>query len=325
MTSSRIPRPTKRLRKTTRWESALPTCGVARSTNAALKGSSVLRGERFRPLVVHAQAELGEKASVAEEQAVRVPGEHVARRQRDRERRSFDECDDPAVEGELALDVQGCGIAPFWPSRRIGATMYVRIAEIAPPWFTVPPSGYGGIELVVSLLTENLVEHGHDVTLFRPPGSKTKATLVSPLDAPDPAPRERLVRRLPRPDRVPRRRRLVRRDPRSLGNRRSCAGGPARRSLRRPHPARTVDRTRAPLLLAAPGKDLPGRDQRLPARRLPGSHYAATVHNGIDLESYPYREEKDDYLVYIGRATRQGAAPGDRGSRAKRESLSRCS
>src|SRR5947209_5751930 len=51
----------------------------------------------------------------------------------------------------------------------------VKIAEIAPPWFTVPPSGYGGIELVVSLLTDRLVEHGHDVTLFASGGSHTKA------------------------------------------------------------------------------------------------------------------------------------------------------
>jgi glycosyltransferase involved in cell wall biosynthesis len=30
--------------------------------------------------------------------------------------------------------------------------------------------------------------------------------------------------------------------------------------------------------------------------------YLATVHNGINLNSYPYRENKDDVLVYIGRS-----------------------
>ena len=30
--------------------------------------------------------------------------------------------------------------------------------------------------------------------------------------------------------------------------------------------------------------------------------YLGTVHNGIDLDAYPYREKKDDFLVYIGRA-----------------------
>ena len=64
----------------------------------------------------------------------------------------------------------------------------MRIAEIAPPWFTVPPSAYGGIELVVSQLTDRLVLRGHDVTLFASGGSHTKADLVTPLlDPPDPA------------------------------------------------------------------------------------------------------------------------------------------
>jgi glycosyltransferase involved in cell wall biosynthesis len=30
--------------------------------------------------------------------------------------------------------------------------------------------------------------------------------------------------------------------------------------------------------------------------------YAGTVYNGIDLDAYPFRAEKDDFLVYIGRA-----------------------
>src|SRR2546428_13575064 len=64
----------------------------------------------------------------------------------------------------------------------------MRIAQIAPPWFSVPPSGYGGIELVVALLADGLTERGHDVTLFASGGSHTKASLVSPLvDPPHPA------------------------------------------------------------------------------------------------------------------------------------------
>ena len=35
----------------------------------------------------------------------------------------------------------------------------------------------------------------------------------------------------------------------------------------------------------------------------PDVRYAAMVHNGIDLASYPFRADKDDFLVYIGRAT----------------------
>ena len=57
----------------------------------------------------------------------------------------------------------------------------MRIAVIAPPWYPVPPSGYGGIEWVVSLLADGLTERGHQVTLFAPPGSETGARLVPPL------------------------------------------------------------------------------------------------------------------------------------------------
>ena len=46
----------------------------------------------------------------------------------------------------------------------------MRIAVIAPPWYSVPPSGYGGIEWVVALLADGLTERGHEVTLFAPPG-----------------------------------------------------------------------------------------------------------------------------------------------------------
>lgn len=55
----------------------------------------------------------------------------------------------------------------------------MRIAQIAPVWVPVPPRTHGGTELVVSLLTEELVRRGHDVTLFASGDSRTSAKLVS--------------------------------------------------------------------------------------------------------------------------------------------------
>ena len=55
----------------------------------------------------------------------------------------------------------------------------MRIAVLAPVWFPVPPSGYGGIEWIVALLADGLVDAGHDVTLFASGDSRTKARLVS--------------------------------------------------------------------------------------------------------------------------------------------------
>jgi len=60
----------------------------------------------------------------------------------------------------------------------------VRIAQLATNAERVPPEGYGGTELVVSLLTEGLVARGHDVTLFATGDSDTTAKLVSVTDAP---------------------------------------------------------------------------------------------------------------------------------------------
>ena len=55
----------------------------------------------------------------------------------------------------------------------------MRIAQIAPLWERVPPATYGGIELVVGLLTDELVKRGHDVTLFASGDSITLAKLES--------------------------------------------------------------------------------------------------------------------------------------------------
>ena len=57
-------------------------------------------------------------------------------------------------------------------------TERLRIAVLAPPWFAVPPTGYGGIEWVVSLLADGLVDAGHDVTLFASGDSRTRAKLA---------------------------------------------------------------------------------------------------------------------------------------------------
>lgn len=53
----------------------------------------------------------------------------------------------------------------------------MRIAQVSPLIESVPPKGYGGIERVVSYLTEELVSMGHEVTLFASGDSITEANL----------------------------------------------------------------------------------------------------------------------------------------------------
>lgn len=60
----------------------------------------------------------------------------------------------------------------------------MRIAQLGSNEECVPPPGYGGTELIVSLLTDGLVERGHDVTLFATGNSQTSARLLSVREHP---------------------------------------------------------------------------------------------------------------------------------------------
>jgi len=55
----------------------------------------------------------------------------------------------------------------------------MKIAQVAPLMESVPPRLYGGTERIVSYLTEELVQLGHDVTLFASGDSVTAADLVA--------------------------------------------------------------------------------------------------------------------------------------------------
>lgn len=62
--------------------------------------------------------------------------------------------------------------------------MKPRVAMLAPITHPYPPPSYGPWERVTHDLTEQLVEQGHEVTLFAPRGSTTSATLVETVDRP---------------------------------------------------------------------------------------------------------------------------------------------
>lgn len=66
----------------------------------------------------------------------------------------------------------------------------MRIALVAPPWISVPPTAYGGVEWVVYLLADELVRNGHDVTLYATGDSTSRAEVVSFIDRAEP---ERLL------------------------------------------------------------------------------------------------------------------------------------
>jgi glycosyltransferase involved in cell wall biosynthesis len=180
----------------------------------------------------------------------------------------------------------------------------VRIAVIAPVWFPVPPAGYGGIELVVSLLADGYVDAGHDVTLFASGGSRTKGALVTPMvKPPDPA-------QLGNPwyDAYHAVSSYLRVGDFDVVHDHAGIAGPVCGAMLkgRPPVVHTLhgpwtEQTRMFYGLVSEHVHLVAISDAQRADN-PDVPYAATVHNGIALDAYPYRTDKDDYLVYIGRA-----------------------
>jgi glycosyltransferase involved in cell wall biosynthesis len=182
----------------------------------------------------------------------------------------------------------------------------VKIAEIAPPWYPVPPPGYGGVELVVGELADRLPQFGHDVTLFASGGSRSAARVVSPmLDPPDPAlvgnewvdAQHALAAYL-----------AIQDGSFDVVHDHSGIAGPAFGALLRGHPpvVHTLhgpwsSLARAYYAVVAPHVHLVAisETQRRDNLDVP---CAGVVHNGIDLAAYPFQLVKDDFLVYIGRA-----------------------
>jgi glycosyltransferase involved in cell wall biosynthesis len=180
----------------------------------------------------------------------------------------------------------------------------LKIAIIAPMWFPVPPTGYGGIELVVSLLADGLVDAGHEVTLFASGDSLTKANLSYIYEQ---APSELIGRSLPEI-----RHALAcyeRADEFDIINDHSgipaaALGGavqtPVVHTIHGPLDTHEAQHAYASIAEVSPGVGLISisENQRRPMPDLP---WIATVPNAIDLSLYPSKPHKGDYLLFLGR------------------------
>ncbi|HEX9342820.1 MAG TPA: glycosyltransferase, partial [Actinomycetota bacterium] len=70
------------------------------------------------------------------------------------------------------------------PSHANDASAPLRIAVVAPPWFEVPPEGYGGIEAMCATLVNKLVSRGHEVFLLGAGRDRTRGRFVPVLAEP---------------------------------------------------------------------------------------------------------------------------------------------
>jgi glycosyltransferase involved in cell wall biosynthesis len=184
----------------------------------------------------------------------------------------------------------------------------MRIALIAPPWYTIPPSGYGGIEWVVALLADGLTDRGHDVTLFAAPGSDTRARLVSPLH--EEPPRDaigdpwyeasHIVSVYEHGDEFD-----ILHDHTgpvgvSVGALSDC---PTVHTLHGPFTEQTLMLYRR----VARQHWFVAISESQRSMAPPDLRWAGVVYNGILMERYPLREDKDDFLFFLGRADEEKA------------------
>jgi glycosyltransferase involved in cell wall biosynthesis len=177
----------------------------------------------------------------------------------------------------------------------------MRVAQVAPPWLAVPPKGYGGIEWVVALIADGLVDRGHDVTLFATGDSRTKAKLEYAFaEAPGPkfinSPWHDTVHTL-----------VAYREPERFDL--YHVHSPWSALAAGVHSGRPLVHTRhgsfTPEMRTLYGES---SDQawfvaisEAQRSHMPELRYAGVVYNGIDLSLYPLREEKEDFLLFLGR------------------------
>jgi glycosyltransferase involved in cell wall biosynthesis len=192
----------------------------------------------------------------------------------------------------------------------------MKIAIVAPPWIKIPPVRYGGIEAVISLLADGLAERGHDVILFTVKGSVSSASVHHFFE-------HEQCHLLAGQTSIFLNAAITH----SLGSyieiaeqgdfdivhdntwKEGLASAffidiPAVHTLHSP-----LDESNKKFYELFIGKKnlyfttISEFQQTV----LPGLNYAGTVYNSIEIESYPYSEEKEDYLLYLSRFNHEKA------------------
>jgi glycosyltransferase involved in cell wall biosynthesis len=178
----------------------------------------------------------------------------------------------------------------------------IHIAMVAPPYFNVPPAAYGGIEIVVADLVDALVARGHKVTLIGAGNHGTRAQRFHPTC--DVVAADQLGERMPEIIHAARAASVLEALDVDVIHDHTMAGplmargrltptvvtahGPVNGDYREFYRALS-DTVHLVAISAA---------QRSSA---PDLAWSATVHNAIRADTFPFREEKDDYAVFLGR------------------------
>ena len=182
------------------------------------------------------------------------------------------------------------------------------IAMLAPPWIPIPPPGYGGVEQVIDLLAAELIRRGHSVTLFAAPETRSPAEVKTMLDSSHP---DEIQMSIYEADHVAR----------AFEDIDAAAAGGHPYDIVHDHAGFTAfafaDRLETPMVhtlhgpftretsafyarnagkAAALALSEYQRSQAPPELDVP-----AVVYNPIVVDDFPFRADKEDYLLFIGR------------------------
>jgi len=178
----------------------------------------------------------------------------------------------------------------------------MHIAMIAPPYFDVPPSAYGGIETVVADLIDALVGRGHKVTLIGAGSHATRAQrFISTYDV---GPADRLGEPMPEMVHAAKAASILDRLDVDVIHDHTMAGPLMARGRLTP----TVVTAHGPVrgdsgeYYRALGDTVQliaiSNAQRSMAPDLP---WMATVHNAIRAETFPFKAQKEEFALFLGR------------------------
>ncbi|EHK87581.1 glycosyltransferase [Saccharomonospora azurea SZMC 14600] len=180
---------------------------------------------------------------------------------------------------------------------------------IAPPWFELPPSAYGGIEAMAGDLIEQLALRGVDLTLVGVGRNGTPADFVPTYDTPN---EDRLGQVLPEVTHAAELTDIIEKIDPDVVHDHSLAGPLMARGRSMP----TVLTAHGPVN-GEMGRYYRGLGDSVQLvavsdaqRRLaPDLNWVGTVHNAVRVDRFPFREDKEDYALFLGRACVEKGIP----------------
>ncbi|WP_433272364.1 glycosyltransferase family 4 protein [Actinosynnema sp. CS-041913] len=185
----------------------------------------------------------------------------------------------------------------------------LRVAMIAPPWLELPPSAYGGIESMCADLVDRLVARGNDVVLVGVGRNGTTADFVTTSDHPQ---ADRMGQALPELVHATALPGILAELDVDVVHDHSMAGP----LLAGGRPVPTVVTAHGPVAgeMGRYYRGLSG-SVRLVAvsdaqRRIAADiDWAGTVHNAVSVACFPFRRDKEDFVLFLGRATPEKGIP----------------